>query len=112
MPLPRHIEAALEGTDCSSLQGTLAVQRECEGAKFHSPKPLMVHERTLAPSGAGETAWLCATCCDNLSVLQHLLVEHDGDLPWAVRREFGNLVRALALRGWKADHPEDEVASV
>lgn len=112
MAFPKQVQAALEETDCSDLPGVLALRRECEGAKFHSPTPLVLHETPLAPSGEGPTAVLCGTCCSNLTVLQHLLAEHDGDLPWAVRREFGNLVRALALRGWRADHPEDEVESV
>jgi hypothetical protein len=111
MPLPTQIQAVLEEVGDSGLSGTPALDQGCAGAKFHSPSPLILHEVALAPSGEGETAWLCGTCRDNLAVLRHLLVTSDGALPWVVRREFGNLIRALALRGWQADRPEDEVAS-
>jgi len=74
---------------------------ECLGARFHSPSPLVVVEVPLAPDGVGETAWLCGTCSDNLAVLQALLREYDGNVEWPVRREFGNAVRALALKGWE-----------
>lgn len=113
MSFPQRVQAALAETDCSGLPGVLSLEGECEGAKFHSPTPLILHEVALAPSGAGTTALLCATCCDNLRVLQHLLTTNAGDVPWVVRREFGNMIRALALRGWQMDQAdEDEVASV
>jgi hypothetical protein len=75
----------------------------CEGAKFHSPTPLVLRDVSLIPgsSPVDLTAVLCATCADNLSVLQQLLVANDGELPWPVRREFGNQLRALAFQGWE-----------
>lgn len=98
MPVPKHVQAALAQTDPSVLSGTLAYDRECAGAKFHSPTPLLLHEVDLGE----DSVWLCGTCCSNLSVLRHLLDTHEGDLPWTVRREFGNLIRAIALRSWEA----------
>jgi len=59
-----------------------------------------VREVELSPAGGGSAAMLCGTCADNLAVLQHLLNQHDGALSWPVRRSFGNLIRALAERGW------------
>ena len=106
MPVPKHVRATLAETDTSALPGTLSYDRECAGAKFHSPTPLLLTEVALGE----ESVWLCGTCCDNLRVLQHLLAEHDGDLPWTVRREFGNLIRAIALRSWEAGANQEEGA--
>ena len=107
MTFPKRVQAALAETDCSVLPGSLALGRECVGAKFHSPTPLILNEVEVAP---GQVVWLCGTCQANLEVLQHLLVQNDGDLPWPVRREFGNRVRALATNGPTTDD-EDEVVS-
>lgn len=82
----------------------------CEGAKFHSPTPMFVHHVNLvserwsvdAARLRPDRAWLCGTCRDNLVMLQQLLAATQGDLDWEVRREFGNDLRALALRGWRA----------
>lgn len=97
MTFPRRVREALEQTDHSSLPGAPATDRECEGAKFHSPSPLVLHSVEVA----GETVHLCGTCRENMEVLRHLLVQNGGDLPWPVRREFGNRVRALAEKGWR-----------
>lgn len=69
---------------------------DCQGAKYHSPNPLLVEEVDL-PSG--ETVTLCGTCVDNLRVLQAVMDHHDGEAPWPLRREFGNQIRAIAERG-------------
>jgi hypothetical protein len=45
-------------------------------------------------------AWLCGVCADNLYLLQQMWHAADGRLPWEVRREFGNDLRALVSRGW------------
>ena len=104
MPFPRRIREALSTTDCSGLSGAPAVEQECEGAKFHSPTPLLLHEVGLPTGGV---AVLCGTCAENLAVFQHLLAESAGTLPWTVRREFGNLIRAIALRGLPESHDEE-----
>jgi len=89
------------------------------GAAFHSPRPLFTTSVPLvrpewyqpritrdAPWVAGPYANLCGTCRDNLTILLQMLYESDGTLDWSVRREFGNGIRALAIKGWKyfADH--------
>lgn len=101
MPFPRMVLAAVEEVGYEA-EGILTVDRECEGAKFHSPHPLMVSEVPLCEGAGAPVVLLCGTCADNLSILRHLLVRNNGRLPWPVRREFGNTIRALALQGW--DH--------
>ena len=103
MTFPDKIASALDeaGVDVPR-EGWFSREVECSGARFHSPTPLVVRDVWLSPDGnKGASALLCGTCADNLSVLQDLLVKHDGDLPWPVRREFGNMIRALALKGWE-----------
>lgn len=100
--LPTALAAHLDDTEEElDLPGVVARDDECCGAKFHSPSPLVLREVELNPwGGPSETALLCGTCADNLSLLQALLGAAEGELDWPVRRDFGNLVRALALRGW------------
>lgn len=79
----------------------------CEGAKFHSPTPMFCQETRLVPRDwdpefKSPTAWLCGTCRDNLAILHQMLWVTSGTLDWPVRREFGNQIRSLAEKGWKA----------
>lgn len=97
MPFPRQVASALEDTDTTVLPGTLALESRCQGAKFHSPNPLVLHRVTIG----SEEVLLCGTCQTNLEVLRHLLVHNEGELDWPVRREFGNQIRALAEREWQ-----------
>lgn len=86
------------------VESVFASEHECEGSKFHSPNPLLVHQVNLVPWNGDEwryTSWLCGTCQWNLWVYQKLLFERDGNIPWAVQRSFGNGVRALAKKGWE-----------
>ena len=86
------------------VQGWYANDGECAGAKFHSPQPLVLHDVSLNaadPTDGRLSALLCGTCADNLKVLQKLMVIHEGRVPWPVRREFGNQIRALAEQGWE-----------
>ena len=95
MTFPQQARTALAQTDTSAIEGVLAYDETCDGAKFHSPNPLVLHEVTV-----GDTrVLLCGTCLANLRVLQHLLAAADGSLPWPVLRDFGNQIRALALKG-------------
>lgn len=93
-------------------EGTWALPGEdstpCEGAKFHSPRPLFVQPTRLTLQQWDERLWtfapmanLCGTCRDNLNILLQMFHHTDGDLPWEVRREFGNDLRALAQKGWE-----------
>lgn len=95
----------------------------CEGAAFHSPRPLFVKDtRLVLEEWWGENperefwvwapqAWLCGTCRDNLAILLQMLYATNGELDWAIRREFGNALRAHANRGWEwftTHRPADE----
>lgn len=101
MTFPERLASALEQAGIVPTTGSFARDSDCVGARFHSPNPLVVREVALGPDGEGPIALLCGTCADNLAVLQSLLLRFDGEVEWPVRREFGNLIRALALRGWE-----------
>jgi hypothetical protein len=92
MSLPKQIAAAVE-RKAVPVDGTVYARGDlvCEGARFHSPQPLLLHKVKMPK----RTAHLCGTCADNLVVLQALLDANDGDLAWPVRRDFGNQIRAL-----------------
>lgn len=92
MPAHINIFEALAQVDRASLPGTPAsAQMACEGAKFHSPSPLLLHEVELP---GGRLVVLCGVCRDNLDVLRSLMIVKP-TLPWTIRREFGNRLRAL-----------------
>lgn len=97
--------------------GTLNTDDRCEGAKFHSPNPLLVIEVPIVDpdwpgaTTVGPTAWICRTCFDNLRVYRHLLGECDGQLAWPIRREFGNQIRALGDKGWQEHVGNSEAVS-
>lgn len=111
MAVPTNIRRLIKEAHGVPLPGVLTEVQQCEGAKFHSPQPLLVREygldgAVLYPndgehSAVHDTVWLCGTCASNLTVLLCLLRAHGGDLPWEARREFGNLVRALGMRAWQ-----------
>lgn len=94
MTFPRAIAEALRNVDPDTLPGAIAADAECEGAKFHSPTPLLLHEVALP---GDRTAILCGICRDNSSVLSALMVTFAEELEWPVRREFGNRLRALLI---------------
>lgn len=114
MPVPPTIRRLVTQAGGLPLPGVLAeTDGPCQGARFHSPRPLIVREylvrdnslvevtSVVAPSDA---VWLCATCASNVEVLVTLLRLH-GALPWSARREFGNAVRSIAERGWSTKEP-------
>jgi hypothetical protein len=93
MTFPTAIAGALRNVDRSKLPGRPATDGQlCAGAKFHSPTPLVLHDVEIN----GEPVQLCGTCRSNLGVLRALLDTH-GELPWPVRREFGNRLRELLI---------------
>jgi len=113
--LPPHTATYVYGLAAHSERGLKlpgADERPCEGAKYHSPRPLFVEATWLVrrewwPEDAEHAhwvmapdAWLCGTCRDNLNILLQMLHHTDGTLDWKVRREFGNEIRALAKKGW------------
>lgn len=111
MTLPKNTEAYLYKGGDYHLPGEH--EEACEGAVFHSPRPLFVHEQLLVDQqwwpmeiqhkvyDKAPRAYLCGTCRDNLYLLLQMLHASDGTLDWEIRREYGNLLRALALRGWQ-----------
>lgn len=93
--IPREVLALVQDTPSAELPGLPASGRECQGAKFHSPRPMTVHPfRVDGPSGE-RVIHLCGTCEDNVRLLRGLIDARD-DVPWRVRRCFGNQVRAVA----------------
>ena len=92
MPVPPLIREALHQSGEGTLPG-IAADAACQGAKHHSPRPLLLREVALPD---GRNALLCGTCADNLETLVHLLRTAHGPLPWPLKREFGNQIRALA----------------
>lgn len=116
MTIPAKVGELLAQGDTSNLPGILNVDDGCEGAKFHSPNPLIVVDVPIVdPSWPGATTLgdsvrLCNNCVDNLRVYQHLLGLTEGQLEWPVRREFGNLIRAIGDKGW-AEYTQELEAS-
>lgn len=120
--LPEHTREFLYAGGDWKLPG--ADDQRCEGAAFHSPRPLFVRDVSLVlPEWWGDNpeqaywawapkVWLCGTCADNVNILLQMLYATDGNLDWAIRREFGNALRALAKRGWDwfVDHRPEESA--
>lgn len=110
MAVPRTVARLIGEVGGLVLPGILAESPvSCEGAKFHSPQPMLVSEYVVARDGlieqlgatVPESVWLCGTCSANVNVLLSLMAAHNGTLPWEARREFGNLVRAIAMRAYK-----------
>lgn len=94
MSFSREIAGAISELEVANLPGHFDPQQSCAGAKFHSPRPLLLHKVVLSDD---RTAQLCGVCRDNLRVLNELVNASDGELPWRVRREFGNQLRSLTL---------------
>lgn len=91
--IPGEVRALIEISPDLELPGILAHEHECQGSKFHSPRPMVVHSFPM-PHTPGEKIYLCGTCADNVRLL--LAFESQGTVPWTVKRCFGNLIRAVA----------------
>lgn len=110
MSFPKEIAAAVGASPYEF--GSLAIGRECAGSRFHSPTPLVLNQIVLNPAwvqtirpgdryhGDHRTEWLCSTCADNVHVYLRLLESTEGNVPWEVRREFGNMIRSLGDEAW------------
>lgn len=108
MSVPPNVLRLISAVGGLALPGVLAeAPVACEAAKHHSPRPLIVCEYEVRRDGlrlietvedTPNTVWLCGTCAANVEVALALFASHDGVLPWQARREFGNLVRAIAQR--------------
>lgn len=87
-----------EALDRHPIPGEGRWGESCEGSEYHSPRPLLVRTFTVA----GTVVRLCGTCEDNVRVFLSLMTASTGTLPWSVRREFGNRVRALGMSAWES----------
>jgi hypothetical protein len=100
-PLPRNhgsqaVETALDELGLPSDSDLVRFSRhQCQGAKFHSPRPLVVRSYETYDGGV---IHLCPVCRDNIDMYDYLIGCYKGDLPWPVRREFGNVLREAARR--------------
>jgi hypothetical protein len=93
------IDAALETHGVPDGDFERAAEHPCEGAKFHSPRPLVTRLNRWLKGRADEiSVYLCPTCEANLTVLLHLMRSGITPLDWTVLREFGNQLRALGQR--------------
>lgn len=102
--IPGEVLSFVEETPLAELPGVPTVQHTCQGAKFHSPRPMIVHAFPIED----EIVYLCGTCSDNVQVLLTLLKGHNGQIPWPVQRHFGNLARSVAYQVYR--HPQEENA--
>jgi hypothetical protein len=90
-PTPRAVEELLSRLEPHRASSN-PNEHPCEGAEFHSPRPLRVHGYRL-PSG--RSFWLCGTCRDNIDTYVTLW-EKTGGFDWAIQRCFGNSARNVA----------------
>jgi hypothetical protein len=86
---------------------SLAVLGEgCTCVATHSPVAYVPHRHHIRPRswGGPDAADNLIVLCPNTHTATHRLldeyVRHGGDPGWEVRRQFGFLARALALRAW------------
>jgi hypothetical protein len=104
--IPGLVLDLLRDTPSAELTGVVTDQHECQGAKFHSPRPMIVHPFEL-PQSEGEIVYLCGTCADNVQVLLALLTAREGSVPWVVQRCFGNLARRVAMQAYTNSKEKD-----
>jgi 5-methylcytosine-specific restriction endonuclease McrA len=77
-------------------------------AVHHHREKVPLNDHHIWPLGhdGPDLAWNRVTLCMNGHGSVHayldLLLDHDGKLPWKVRREYGRHVRALAQKGYDA----------
>lgn len=100
--IPQDVLELVEGSPDLDLPGIPACKHECEGSRFHSPRPMLVRPFAM-PDAPGGMMYLCGTCADNVHLLLALL--NQGEVPWSVRRYFGNIIRAVAtVKSKEGDH--------
>lgn len=90
--ITRDVLQVIQDAPHLELPGIPAHDHDCQGSRFHSPRPMIVH-RTEMPGNPGEHLYLCGTCLDNMRLLTTL--QQACPLPWTARRCFGNTIRAL-----------------
>lgn len=90
--ITREVLQLIQDTPTVTLPGIPAHDHDCQGSKFHSPRPMIVHPLEM-PQKPGEHIYLCGTCLDNVRLLTTL--QQATRVPWNTRRCFGNTIRAL-----------------
>lgn len=90
--ITREVLQLIKDTPTAQLPGIPAHDHDCQGSKFHSPRPMIVHRMEM-PQKPGEHIYLCGTCLDNVNLLR--VLEQATRVPWNTRRCFGNTIRAL-----------------
>ena len=99
--IPGEVLAHIERSPLQELPGILADEHTCQGSKFHSPRPMVVHPFSMPHTPEG-MIYLCGTCMDNVQLL--LAIQAQGEVPWSVQRCFGNLTRSVAATMKEQDH--------
>jgi hypothetical protein len=111
MPSLEQDYAPLLNTLFFQNRGVLARDKECEAAKFHAPKPLVLRKVSLVPwansieQQDADIAWVCGICADSLAMYQQFLVHFDGHVPYDITNRFSSVLRRLANRGWRLYKP-------
>lgn len=90
------IDAALAAHGTPMIYDERASVHPCQGAKFHSPSPLITRRYCETGMDLGEL-WLCPTCTKNLVCFLHLF-NSELQMDWPLLREFGNSIRELGMR--------------
>lgn len=105
MPAPQHtINLLIE----QNIEAPGNFFTKCEGSVHHSPTPMFVVSVPTIPSKWSELLSqrcdmvnLCGICRDNLAALQDILLATGGNVPWEVRRKFGNEIRRIGCDSWE-----------
>lgn len=66
--------------------------RPCQGARHHSPTPLVTSCYVPFPD---RQIWLCPTCLSKLQVFIYLHKTEPAAMTWEVMQQFGNAIRML-----------------
>lgn len=98
MTFPPHIAETLGRYPKITQDREFTKNYTCQGARFHSPRPLEVHRVLIGKT----TIRLCGVCRDNLALLVELWEAEGGTPQWPVLREFGSGIREL-LKKRKSD---------
>lgn len=93
-PRSRLVDHALARHGTPERRLVRTSEHPCEGAKFHSPSPLVTSR--LSKPFLTEEIWLCPTCMANLDCFLYLSQFEDMD--WTLLREFGNTLREVGRK--------------
>ena len=91
MAFPRNIAGMLDKHPGLTADREFTLRHACQGSKFHSPTPLVVHRVIINQ----QAFFLCGTCQDNVELLSDLIGAEGDSISWVVLREFGTQIRNL-----------------